>query len=125
METHVVQRKMVNKPEDRRKYPRLRREERAVIHRMESDGDDPASDVLYCKTVDISPTGLQARAKQQLHPGEMLDVMISVEGYGDSFHLRGQSRWCRPAEGTDEYLLGVELLTSDGGDLDLWRRIFN
>jgi hypothetical protein len=124
METHVAQREAMNKPEDRRKYPRLRREERAVIHRMDSD-DDSVNDVLYCKTVDISPGGLQARAKRQLHPGELVDVVISVEGYGDSFHLRGQSRWCRPAEGAGEYLLGVELLSSEGSDWDSWRRIFN
>lgn len=125
METYVAPRKLMNKPEDRRKYPRLRREERAVIRRLDADGGDPASEVLYCKTVDISSAGLQARAKQQLHPGEMVDVVISVEGYGNSFHLRGQSRWCRPAEGTDEYLLGVELLMSKDGDFALWRRIFN
>ena len=125
METHAGQGTAMNKPEDRRKYPRLRREERAVIHRIDSDGDDPAGDVLYCKTVDISPNGLQARAKKQLHPGEQVEVVISVEGYGDSFHLRGQSRWCRPAEGTGEYLLGVELLSSEGSDFGPWRRIFN
>ncbi|MBU6510647.1 MAG: PilZ domain-containing protein [Gammaproteobacteria bacterium] len=115
----------MNKPEDRRKYPRLRREERAVLHRADSGDDDPAVNVLYCKTVDISPTGLQVRAKQQLPPGEPVDVVISLEGYGDSFHLRGESRWCRPAEGTDEFLLGVELLPVEGSDLALWRRIFN
>jgi len=115
----------MSRPEDRRKYPRLRREERAVIHRLDGGDEDPANNVLYCKTVDISPTGLQARAKQELHPGEQVDVVINVEGYGDSFHLRGEARWCRPAEGAGEYLLGVELLSSDGSDFAFWRRIFN
>ena len=125
METHVAQKQSMSRPEDRRKYPRLRREERAVIHRLDGGDEDPANNVLYCKTVDISPTGLQARAKQELHPGEQVDVVINVEGYGDSFHLRGEARWCRPAEGAGEYLLGVELLSSDGSDFAFWRRIFN
>lgn len=115
----------MNRPEDRRKYPRLRREERAVIRRMETQSDNPAGDVLYCKTVDISPAGMQARAKQQLQPGELVDVVISIEGYRDSFHMHGQTRWCRPAEDAEEFLLGVELLASEDGDLALWRRIFN
>ena len=95
----------MNRPEDRRKYPRLRREERAVIRRMETQSDNPAGDVLYCKTVDISPAGMQARAKQQLQPGELVDVVISIEGYRDSFHMHGQTRWCRPAEDAEEFCL--------------------
>ena len=115
----------MNRPEERRKYPRLRREERAVIRRVDPQSDNLAGDVMYCKTVDISAGGLQARAKQQLQPGEIVEVVISIEGYRDSFHLHGQTRWCRPAEDADEFLVGVELLASENGDLALWRRVFN
>lgn len=125
METYAGQGKFMSKAEERRKYPRLRREERAVIHRLASGEDDPASHVLYCKTVDISPSGLQARARQELHSGELVDVVINVEGYGDSFHLRGETRWCRPANGSGEYLVGVQLLSAEGSDFAFWRRIFN
>lgn len=115
----------VSKPEERRKFPRLRREERVVLRRIEAGDDDPERNVLYCKTVDISPTGLQARARQELHRGEPVDVVVNVEGYGDSFHLRGETRWCRPVPGADEYLLGVEIVAAEGSDILYWRRIFN
>ncbi|HKT31419.1 MAG TPA: PilZ domain-containing protein [Gammaproteobacteria bacterium] len=125
MEPPILPGESMNKPEERRKYPRLRREERVVIRRVDPQSDNPAGDVLYCKTVDISPAGMQARAKQQLHPGEMVEVVVSIEGYRDSFHMHGQARWCRPAEDADEFLVGVELLSSENGDLALWRRVFN
>lgn len=114
----------VNKPQERRKFPRLRREERAVLHRLEAD-DDPEHAVLYCKTVDISAGGLQVRTKQELHPGEAVEAVITVEGYGDSFRLRGEIRWCRDAGNGEEYLAGVELAQGQGGDLGSWRRVFN
>lgn len=115
----------MTKPEERRKYPRLRREERVVLRWAGSDLEDPNSTVLYCKSVDISARGLQVRAKKELHPGEPVDVVINVEGYGDSFHLRGETRWCRPVSEEDAYLLGVEITDADGSDFASWRRIFN
>lgn len=115
----------VNKPQDRRRFPRLRREERAVLHRLEVDEDDPEHAVLYCKTVDISAGGLQIRAKQELRSGEAVEAVITVEGYGDSFRLHGEVRWCRDAGNGEEYLAGVELGQGQGGDLGSWRRVFN
>ncbi|MGA9853482.1 MAG: PilZ domain-containing protein [Gammaproteobacteria bacterium] len=115
----------MNKPEERRKYPRLRREERVVIRKLDSTDEDPANNVLYCKTADISATGFQARAKKELHPGEQVEVTINVEGYGDSFHLRGETRWCRPVSEENAYLLGVEIIDANGSDFVSWRHIFN
>ncbi|MGH8396616.1 MAG: PilZ domain-containing protein [Gammaproteobacteria bacterium] len=125
MESPDVGRKTMSKPEERRKFPRLRREERVVIRKMDNTDEDPANNVLYCKTVDISAAGFQARAKKELHPGEHVDVVINVEGYGDSFHLSGEIRWCRPAQEDDAYLLGVEITDADRSDFVPWRRIFN
>ncbi|MGB9429398.1 MAG: PilZ domain-containing protein [Gammaproteobacteria bacterium] len=115
----------MNRPEERRKYPRLRREERVVIRKLDNTDEDPANNVLYCKTVDISAAGFQARAKRELHPGELVELVINMEGYEDSFHLRGETRWCRPANEEDAYLLGIQILDIAGSDFPYWRRIFN
>lgn len=116
---------MMDKYQERRKFPRLRREERAVLHRLETADDDPENAVLYCKTVDISAGGLQVRAKQALQVGEPVEAVITLEGYGDSFRLLGEVRWCRDAGNGEEFLAGVELNQVQGSELASWRRIFN
>ncbi|MGH7170138.1 MAG: PilZ domain-containing protein [Gemmataceae bacterium] len=113
------------KLQERRQYPRLRREERAVLHRLEASDEDPEHAVLYCKTVDISAGGLQVRARQELQTGEPVEAVITLEGYGDSFRLRGEIRWCREAGNGEEFLVGVEFGQNQGGELPAWRRIFN
>lgn len=96
-----------------------------MLHRLEVGEDDPEHAVLYCKTVDISSGGLQVRAKQELLVNESVEAVITVEGYGDSFHLRGDIRWCRAASDGDGFLAGIELIPGQSGDVTSWRRIFN
>ena len=115
----------MTKSEERRKYPRLRREERAVIRRVADADNDPVHTTLYCTTIDISATGLQALAKKELQSGDAVEVTIQVEGYGNSFHLRGETKWCRPLRGEGFYLLGVEIEDTNDTDFASWRRIFN
>lgn len=115
----------MNRPQERRKFPRLRREERAVLHRLETGDEDPEHAVLYCKTVDISAGGLQVRARDELQVGEPVEAVITLEGYGDSFRLRGEVRWCRDAGSGEEFLAGVEFSQGQGDGLAAWRRIFN
>ncbi len=115
----------MNKPEECRKYPRLRREERVVIRRLEGADDDPAQNVRYCKAVDISPAGLQARAKRELRAGESLELVVNVEGYENSFHLRGETHRCRPANEDGACLPGIEIPDVGNSDFLYWRRIFN
>lgn len=125
MESVNVLGDQMNKLQERRRYPRLRREERAVLHRLEASDEDPEHAVLYCKTVDISAGGLQVRARQELQVGEPVEAVITLEGYGDSFRLRGEVRWCREAGNGEEFLAGVEFSQAQGSEVTSWRRIFN
>ncbi|MHB8404631.1 MAG: PilZ domain-containing protein [Gammaproteobacteria bacterium] len=113
------------KPEERRKYPRLRREEKAVIRRMDDTDEDPITSAIYCKTVDVSATGMQVRLKNELRPGEPVDIVINVEGYSGTFHLLGATKWCRPLQGEDTCLAGIELVDADRSDFVSWRQVFN
>jgi PilZ domain len=113
------------KAEERRKYPRLRREEQVVIRRVDDPDEDPAHTALYCKTVDVSPTGMQVRLKKGLEHGEHVDVVIQVEGYGNSFHLCGEIKWCRELAGEEMCLAGIEIVDAEHSDLVRWKRVFN
>lgn len=113
------------KPDERRRFPRMRREERAVLREINKSDDDPVRGTHYCTTLDISPTGLQIRLKRELQAGEPVAVDIHLEGYGESFHLCGETKWCRQLPGEAAYLAGVEILDIDGGNATSWRRVFN
>lgn len=113
------------KPEERRKYPRLRREEKAVIRRMDSPDEDPVENAIYCKTVDVSATGMRVRLKNELTPGETVDIVINVEGYSGTFHLLGATKWCRQLQGEDACLAGIELVNAERSDFVSWRQVFN
>jgi hypothetical protein len=113
------------KSDERRKYPRMRREEQAVIRRMDDPDEDLVHTTLYCKTIDVSPTGMQVRLKKALQSGEKVDVIIQVEGYGNSFHLRGEIKWCRELNGEDACLAGIQVIDTGNSDLASWKRVFN
>lgn len=113
------------KSEERRKYPRLRREEKAVIRRMGSPDEDPVENAIYCKTVDVSASGMRVRLKNELTPGETVDIVINVEGYSGTFHLLGATKWCRPLQGEDACLAGIELVDAERSDFVSWRQVFN
>ncbi|MHB8423542.1 MAG: PilZ domain-containing protein [Gammaproteobacteria bacterium] len=111
------------KLQERRKYARLRREERAVLRKL--NDDDPADAALYCATIDISPSGLQVRLSKELLPGEPVDVVLQMEGYVNPFHLTGETKWCVPLRGENTYLAGVEIKVTKDRDFVFWRRLFN
>jgi len=113
------------KPEDRRKYSRLRKEEKAVIRRLDGHDEEAITTAIYCKTVDVSAAGMQVRLKPELKPGEPVDIIINMEGYSGTFHLLGTTKWCRHLQGEDDCLAGIELLQAERSDFTSWRQVFN
>ncbi|MDE2196107.1 MAG: PilZ domain-containing protein [Gammaproteobacteria bacterium] len=111
------------KPLERRRYPRLRREERAVIRPL--DVDAPEQNACHCITVDVSLNGLQVCLKQRHEPGELLDMLVNMEGYGDPFHLLGEVKWCATLRSQQDYCLGVEIKDTNDQNFSDWRRVFN
>ena len=109
--------------DERRKHPRLRREERAVIRQLNISGEDVTVSKYYCTTVDISPGGLQIQTKKPFPLGEQVEVTINLEGQNGAFNLSGVTRWIAPSKGEPGYVLGVELITDN--NISTWRRLFN
>ena len=116
---------MAKPVDERRKYPRLRREEKAVIRRLEGLDPDAITSAIYCKTVDVSAAGMQLRLRSQLRPGEPVDIVINMEGYSGTFHLLGATKWCRPMSSEDGCVAGIELVDAERSDFASWRQVFN
>jgi Tfp pilus assembly protein PilZ len=110
-------------PEDRRRHPRLRREERAVIRQLNISGEDVTVSKYYCTTVDISPGGLQIQTKKPFPLGEQVEITINLEGQNNAFNLSGVTRWIAPSKDEPGYVLGIELINNNG--MAGWRRMFH
>ena len=109
--------------DERRKHPRLRREERAVIRQLNISGEDVTVSKYYCTTVDISPGGVQIQTKRAFPLGEQVEITINLEGNPSPFNLSGVTRWIAPSSGEPGYVLGIELITDN--NISNWRRLFN
>ena len=115
--------KAISNPEDRRKHPRLRREERAVIRQLNISGEDVTVSKYYCTTVDISPSGLQIQTKRAFPLGEQVEITVNLEGHPAAFNLSGVTRWIAPSKDEPGYVLGIELITDN--NISNWRRLFH
>ena len=109
--------------DERRKHPRLRREERAVIRQLNISGEDVTVSKYYCTTVDISPGGVQIQTKRAFPLGEQVEITINLEGHPAAFNLSGVTRWIAPSKGEPGYVLGIELITDN--NIAGWRRLFH
>lgn len=108
---------------EKRKFPRLRREERAVIRTLAIDGEDVTVSKFYCTAVDISPNGLQIHTKKPFGMGEQVEIAINLQGRGPEHLLSGVTRWIAPSKDEPGYLLGVELI--DNRHAESWRHQFH
>lgn len=114
----------VSKPaSEKRKVPRLRREERAVIRTLNIDGEDVTVSKFYCTAVDISPNGLQIHSKKPFPMGEQLEIAINLGGNSQAHTLSGVTRWIAPSKDEPGYLLGVELINDRHAES--WRHQFH
>ena len=113
----------MSNPQERRKYPRLRKEERAVIRQLNISGEDVTVSKYYCTTVDISPDGLQIRTKKPFPLGEQVEIAINLEGQDGPMNLSGVTRWIAPSKDEPGFVLGIELINDK--NVTGWRRQFH
>jgi len=114
---------MSSNPEERRRHPRLRKEERAVIRQLNISGEDVTVSKYYCTTVDISPGGLQIQTKRAFPLGEQVEITINLEGQNGAFNLSGVTRWIAPSKSEPGYVLGIELINNNS--IGNWRKMFH
>jgi len=113
----------MSKVEERRKFPRLQRQERAVIRMLNISGEDVTVSKYYCMTVDISPSGLQILTKKSFPIGEQVEIVVNLEGQGASYNLSGITRWIAPSKGEPGFVLGIELINDK--NIGNWKKMFH
>lgn len=115
------------KAEEKRRHPRLLREEILSIKLIAPPSDFAhQGEAIYCSTRDLSASGMQIHVNLELEEGQLADIWIVLLENRGTFHLTGRVSWLRPQEHDDEpgeYLCGLQLL-EDSEDLEAWQALF-
>ncbi len=107
-----------------RAHPRHPFEGEIFIERLASgvENDQP-SEIIKCKTVDVSLNGLRVGINRQLDVGAILQIGVDLSEAQDTFYLVGEVKWCcRDDTGETLWLAGFELLNAADTDLEFWRQ---
>lgn len=95
-----------------------------VFIELPSASPDRDSEIVVTKSLDISANGLRVISHQPIVDGSILSTCIqhtSPSGELHKFFLVCEIKWCRPYNGSDEYLLGLSLFESTGSSIADWK----
>ena len=108
---------------EQRQHQRSSFEGKIFIERMSSDAEGRSSaDVIVCKTVDISRSGIRAGIDRELPMGAILQVGIELAGEDNTLYLVGEVRWSIPSADDDKFwLVGFKLLDAQDSDIETWQ----
>jgi hypothetical protein len=113
---------MSNEHKDKRRHPRLMREETLAVRPISDPLATLQRDALYCSTVDMSASGLQVKLDEPLSEGQLVDIWIALLDDLGTYHLDGRVNWLRE---TDQGLVaGIEILPTSE-NLRGWEDLFN
>jgi Tfp pilus assembly protein PilZ len=108
---------------NRRKTPRLHKDERAIISTINICGDDDIALKHYGTIVDLSPSGVQILTQSQFAVGEQLEIAIKMEGQSEACSFSGVTRWVAPSADHAGCLMGIEVVNDNHGAR--WRHKFH
>lgn len=114
----------MNISSDRRREPRLDREERLFIRQVSSSNPDFEQAILRGKTVDLSAGGLCLISSKEIPAGTRLELWVELQGRKAKFMLNSAVRWCKRKEGTEAWTVGVVLVDVPGSDWSRWQLMF-
>jgi hypothetical protein len=107
-----------------RAHPRHPFEGEIFIERRASgvENNQP-SEIIQCKTLDVSLNGLRVGINRQLDVGAILQIGVDLSDAQDTFYLVAEVKWCcRDDTGETLWLAGFELLNAADTDLEFWRQ---
>lgn len=109
--------------EESRKHRRLSFAGTTFIELVSSGvEDDQPSEVVLCKTIDISHSGLLVWVNRELTLGAILQIGVELSEEDHTLYLTGEVRRCRPSRYNEgRWKVGFEFLNATDSDIDAWR----
>jgi hypothetical protein len=107
---------------DKRRHERLSFQGTIFIELVSPGMSGHDGEVVMCKTIDISRSGLRVGVNRELTVGAILQVGVELSDKEDTLYLAGEVKWCgRDDQEDDSWLVGFELLNANDSDIDAWR----
>ena len=112
-------------PENSRIQQRLSLAGTIFIERVSSGvEEDQTSEVILCKTIDISHSGLMVWVNQHLTVGAILQIGVELPRKENTLYLTGEVKWCRRDRYIDgRWRVGFALLDASDSDIGNWRSL--
>ena len=84
--------------------------------------DDQPSEVVLCKTIDISRNGLLVWVNRELTIGAILQIGVELSHEDHTLYLTGEVKRCKPGRtNSGRWQVGFALMNATGSDIDAWR----
>ena len=107
---------------DKRRHPRLMREETLSIRPLDVTVAAVDGQPLYCSTLDMSASGMRVQIDQALPEGTRVDIWIALLDDLGTYHLQGRINRLTTS-GDGNLVAGIELLP-ESEDLRGWEELF-
>lgn len=104
-----------------RREQRFDLEETIFIEIIASAGSSAAS-IIMCNTVNISASGLQVIADEEISVGSILRICVDPKD-ADPIYLVAEAKWDRPDAETGGFRIGFLLFESDDTDWKRWQAL--
>jgi hypothetical protein len=109
-----------------RRHSRLSFEGTIFIELMSSGMDDnQPSEVVLCKTIDISRNGILVWVNRELPVGAILQIGVELSHEDHTLYLAGEVKRCKCGGLKNEgrWKVGFQLLNATDSDIDAWQTV--
>jgi hypothetical protein len=107
---------------EKRRHERLSFQGTIFIELISPGMSGHDGEVVICKTIDISQSGLRVGVDRELTVGAILQIGVDLLDAEDTLYLAGEVRWCGPDDDAeDRWLVGFELMNANDSDIEAWR----
>ena len=107
---------------DKRRHERLSFQGTIFIELVSPGMGGHDGEVVMCKTIDISRSGLRVGVNRQLTAGAILQIGVELSDKDETLYLAGEVKWCgRDDQEDDSWLVGFELMNANDSDIEAWR----
>jgi hypothetical protein len=108
--------------DERRLETRIDRHDKVFVEVVSAPpGELEQSQVMACKTLDVSANGVQVEVSQPLVVGSILPLCVESAQGGERFYLSAEVRWVRPGSGAGLYQIGFLLYESEQTSIAEWK----
>jgi len=112
---------------ERRRHVRLEMDEKLFVQIVSaSDAQELVGKTYFCKTVDVSESGLKITVQQEVPKNCEVELWVQIHSTAEKYFLFGHTQWCVGFEqGGGNYELGIKLKDGDESDIQKWQYLFD